>query len=178
MAAPAHVTAADAPGAFRSRLIVFLATATRSLNEAHEEVRRTRQWIAHEQRMHWQSEIRRRQKRLDAATQELMAARLSSLRDSTAAQQAAVTKARAALHEAEEKLRRVIYWDRNFDLAVDPLVKSIGGLRSHLDQELPRGVALLAGAQRALDAYVEKIGARKAETAADPEETKPENSPS
>lgn len=175
MAAPAHVTATDAPGAFRSRLIVFLATATRALNEVHEEIRRTRQWIGHEQRTHWQTEIRRRQKRLDAATQELMAARLSSLRDSTAAQQTAVTKARAALHEAEEKLRRVKHWDRNFDLTVDPLAKSIGGLRNHLDHELPKAVALLEGAQRALDAYVEKIGTREPATVGDPEDATSKN---
>ncbi len=169
MATPVHVTSIDALGAFRSRLIVFLSTATRTLDEVHDEVRRARQWIRGEQRTHWEGELRRRQKRLDAAQQELTGARLSGPRESTAAQQSAVTKARAALHEAEEKLRRVKYWDRNFDLAVDPVARRLGGLRSRLDQDLPRAVALLADAQRALDAYAEKPGTREPPPAAEPE---------
>jgi chromosome segregation ATPase len=152
----AQVTSIDALGDFRSDLIVFRATAMRALDEASAEVSRTRQWIRHDQRLHWEGEIRRRQKKLDQAQQELMAARLSSLQDNTSAQQNAVNKARAALHEAEEKLRAVRYWDQNFDLAADPLVKQLGALRTVLEQDMPKAIAFLANAQRALDVYSEK----------------------
>ena len=169
MATNVHVTSVDALGVFRSDLIVFRAAAMRVLDEAASEVSRMRQWIRHEQRLHWETEIRRRQKRLDQALQDLMGARMSSLRDDTA-QLNAVTKARRALHEAEEKLRAVKKWDRNFDLAVDPIVKQMGSLRTVLEHSLPAAIAFLSSAQQALEVYAEKMGAPP-ETAEEPEKS-------
>ena len=159
MAANVHVTSIDALGAFRSDLIVFRTAAMQALDEVSSDVQRMRQWIRHEQRTHWEGEIRRRQKKLDQAMQELMGARLSSLQDSTAAQQNAVAKARRAVHEAEEKLRAVKYWDLNFDLVVDPVAKQLGSLRTVLDHDMPRALAYLANAQTALDDYSERHAA-------------------
>jgi hypothetical protein len=157
MASHAHVTSVDALGTFRSNLIVFLADAKRALDEAAGEVNRTRQWIRHEQRFHWEGEIRRRQKKLDQALQDLLSARMSSLRDDTS-QTNAVTKARRALREAEDKLRGVKHWDRNFDLQVDPIMKQMGGLRTTLDHKMPKAIAWLANARQALDVYSERLG--------------------
>lgn len=170
MVANAHVTSVDALGAFRSDLIVFRTAAMQSLDEMSSEVHRMRQWIRHDQRLHWESEIRRRQKKLDQAQQELMGARLSSLQDSTAAQQNAVTKARRAFHEAEDKLRAVKSWDRNFDQVVDPIVKQLGSLRSVLEHEMPHALAFLANAQHALDAYSERPLAAGGAPSSTPEE--------
>jgi len=156
MATHANVTSIDAIGIFRSRLIVFRTVAANALDEAAGEVRRVRQWIRQDRRFFWEAEHRRRQKRLDQALQDLMAARLSSLRDSTAAQQTAVTKARAALREAEEKIRCIKHWEANFDLVVGPFVKQIDGLRTVLEQDLPAAIALLANTQRALDEYSDR----------------------
>lgn len=169
MTTPAHVTSIDALGAFRANLVVFRDTASRTLDEVFGEVKRTRQWILNDRRYFWEGELRRRQKALDAALQELMGARLSDLKMTSAPQQAAVTKARRNLREAEEKLRRVKYWGRNFDLVADPMVKRMGGLRSLLDHDMPRAIATLANSQKALDRYSEKMGAR------DPEAGEPEN---
>jgi len=152
----AQVTRIDALGEFRSSLIVFRATAQRTIDEAAGAVSRARQWVRHDQRMHWEHEIRRRLKKLDEAQQELMRARLSSLQDRTDAQQNAVTKARNALREAEDKLRAVKKWDREFDLVALPLVKQLDGLRSALEHDLPKALAFLANAQHALDVYSEK----------------------
>lgn len=165
MATPAHVASIDALDAFRARLIIFHETARRVLDEIDGEIGRTRQWIRHDRRLHWQSEIRRRQKKVDEAQQELMGARLSSLREATAAQQSAVTKARHALHEAEEKLRRVKFWDRQFDLATDPLIKQLGALRTTLEHDLPKGIARLAHAGDVLADYA---ALRPAEPSAPP----------
>lgn len=169
MATHVHVTSVDALGVFRSNLIVFRSTATRALDEVLDEVRRTRQWIQSDRRFHWEGEVRRRQKKLDQALQELMGARLSDLTATSAPQQAAVAKARQALREAEEKLRRVKFWARNYDLTVDPLAKQLGGLRSHLEQELPKAIADLANRQRALDAYSEKGLPREPEAGGEPQ---------
>jgi hypothetical protein len=168
--AQAHVTSIDALGTFRANLVVFRATTSQALDEVFDEVRRTRQWILNDRRFHWEGEVRRRQKKLDQALQKLMGARLSDLRASTAAQQNAVTKTRAALREAEEKLRRVKYWARNYDLTAEPLAKRLGGLRSFLEQDLPRGIAELAARQRALDEYAGRRAAAEPEPANEPQE--------
>ena len=89
------------------------------------------------------------------AEQELLGAKLSGLRDNLTVQQAAVRKARAALDEAEEKLRNVKRWNRDFESAADPLVKRMESLRQYLDFELPDAIACLVQAQRTLDAYME-----------------------
>ena len=69
MATPtqANITSLEALDSFRSSLIVFLTKARRSLDEAGEEVRRTRQWVQHDQRTHWEGEFRRRTKQLEQA---------------------------------------------------------------------------------------------------------------
>jgi hypothetical protein len=157
MAAEAHVTSLEALGTFRSRVILFAEVARRSLYEVNSEVRRTREWVINDRRHYWQSEVRRRGKRVDEAQQELLAARMSSMKEDTAAQRNAVTQSRRALHEAEEKLRRVRHWGRQFDIVVDPLVKQLGGLRTTADHELPEAIAFLSNAQRALEGYVDRV---------------------
>ena len=150
-----RLTSIDALEALRSALIIFLTKSRRSLDDARDDVRRTRSWIQHDQRFHWEGQVRQRQKKLDQAEQELLSAKLSGLRDNLVFQQNAVRKARAALVEAEEKLRTVKRWSRDFDNAADPLVKRLEGLRQYLDFELPDAIAYLVQAQRTLDAYTE-----------------------
>ena len=155
MAEQVKVTSIDALESFRSSLIVFLTKAHRSLDEVGDEVRRTRQWLQHDQRMHWTAEFRRRGKLLDAAKQELMSARLSGLRENLSAQEQAVHKAKRALDEAEDKLRLVKLWNRNFEGRVDSLIKGLGGLRTFLDYDMPKALSYLVQAQKTLEAYAE-----------------------
>lgn len=150
-----RVTSIDALEAFRSALIIFLTKARRSLDDVGDDVRRTRMWLQHDQRFHWEGEVRRRHKVLGQAEQELLSAKLSGLRDSLVIQQNAVRKAKVALVEGEEKLRNVKRWNRDYDNATGPLMKRLEGLRSYLDFELPDAVAYLVQAQRTLDAYTE-----------------------
>jgi hypothetical protein len=150
----ARITSLEVLETFRSALIVFLSAARRSVDEVTEEVRRTRLWLQHDQRMHWEGQIRRRQKLLDAAVQELFSARLSGAHMSTSAKEMAVRKAKQAVAEAEEKLRNVKRWNRDFDHKADPLVKRLESLRFYLDYELPKGVSFLSEAQKILEAYV------------------------
>lgn len=156
MAEQAKVTSVEALEQFRSALIVFLTDSHRCVDEAGDAIRQTRQWISHDQRTHWEAQRRRWQQRLDQATQELMSARLSALRESTTMQENAVRKAKAALEAAEDKLRVLKQWSRTFDNAVDPLMKGLESLRSLLDHEMPKGISYLLQAQQTLEAYAEK----------------------
>lgn len=155
MSNQAKVTSVDALDAFRAALIIFQSKARRCIDDANDELRRTRMWVQHEQRTHWENALRKCRRDLEAAEQELFSAKLSSLRDNISFQQNAVRKARAAVAHAEEKLRNVKAWNRNFDNVADPLAKRLEGLRQFLDFNLPKGITFLVQAARTLDAYAE-----------------------
>ena len=159
MANQVRVSSIDALESFRANLIIFVTTARRVVDEVIDEVRRTRLWIQHDQRLYWEGQIRRWRKLLDQARQELLSARISDLRVTSTAQQNAVLKAKRALGEAEDKMRNVKRWNRDYDGKADSLVKSLTTLRHFLDHDLPKAITFLVQAQRTLDAYTESAPA-------------------
>ena len=155
MSLQAKVTSVDALDTFRAGLMIFQSKARRALDDASDELRRTRMWLQHEQRTRWEGELKKRSRTLDQAVQELVSAKLSSMRDNITFQQNAVRKAKAAVAEAEEKLRHIKKWNQNFDAMADPMAKRLDGLRQFLDYNLPKGITFLVQAARTLDAYAE-----------------------
>jgi hypothetical protein len=155
MANQVRVTSLDALETFRAHLIIFLAKAVGAVDEVGDEVRRTRSWVHNDQRHFWEAQIKKRRRALDQAQGEYMNARLSKLRDNTAAQKQAVLKAKRELAEAEEKLLAVKLWIRNFDVSTDPLMKRMSGLRQFLDYDMPKAVAFLVQAQKTLEDYTQ-----------------------
>src|SRR4051812_42941294 len=155
MAEQARVSSIEALEALRATLIVFLERAYRSLDEVGDEIRRTRMWVQQDQRHYWELELRKRNRALDAAEQELLTARLSNLRDNIKHQQDMVRKCKAAVAEGEEKLRNTKLWTRDFPHEVDPLARRLEGLRHYLDHDLPKAIAYLMQAQQTLAGYAE-----------------------
>ena len=150
----AHVTSVDAIKAFKSNLIVYLSKARPTLEEISADILRLRLWLQEEQRVRWEGEIRRRARKLEDAQQAVFSARLSNLSDGpSAAEVMALTRAKRALDEAEEKLRTIKRWTRDFDSRVEPIAKQLEKLQTMLSEEMPRGVAFLAQAINSLDAY-------------------------
>jgi DNA repair ATPase RecN len=155
MADQAKVTSIDALEAFRASLIVFLTRARRALDDSSEDVRRTRQWVQHDQRQHWENELRRRIKKLEQARQELMSARLAVQQSSAVAvRQLAVAKAEREIAEVEAKLGKLKGWAQNFDSRADPLLKRVDGLRLKL-ADLNKAASHLVNLQKTLEAYAE-----------------------
>ncbi len=155
MAEQAKVTSVEALEYFRANLIIFLTTAHQSVDEVGDAVRRTRHWVQHDRRMHWEGELRKRRRVLEQSEQELFSAKLSGLKQTMSAQEAAVLKGRKLVAEAEEKLRNVKNWNRKFDSVADPLMKRLEGLRHFLDYEMPKALTYLVQAQKTLEAYSE-----------------------
>ena len=155
MAEQAKVTSIDVLESFRVALIVFLTESRRSLDEVNDAVKRTRMWLEQDQRAHWEGQLRRRQKKLQEAEAELFGAKLSPLRDETAKQQEDVRRARRAVAEAEEKLRNVKKWNRDYDSMVEPMTKRLEGLRFFLDHDMIKALAFLVQAQKTLEGYAE-----------------------
>jgi hypothetical protein len=149
----AQVTSIDALESFRENLIVYISKMRPTVEEVSEDVRRMRDWLEHDCQRHWENEYRRRSRALEDARQALFSSRLSSLQEASTAQQWAVTRARRSLEEAEDKLRRLKKWRRDFNSLTDPLTKELDQLHSFLVTELPRAAAYLAHAVKILESY-------------------------
>ena len=151
----ANVTSLEALETFRSNLIVYLSQARPALDEVSADVMRTRSWLEGEQRLHWENQMRRRTKELEQAQQALFSSRLGMLRKETAAEQMAVHRAKAAVVQADEKLRTIKKWDREFEARVQPLVKQTEKLHTVLSNDMVQAVAYLTQAINTLAAYAE-----------------------
>jgi hypothetical protein len=149
----AHVTSVDALEAFRSSLIIYISKARPALDEVSAEVVRTRIWLEDEQRTHWENELRRRTRALQEAQQALFSARLSTFREETSAEQMTVHRTKRIFDEAEEKLRVIRKWNRDFDNRVQPLVKQMEKLQTVLAHDMVQAIAFLTQAINTLHAY-------------------------
>jgi hypothetical protein len=149
----ANVSSVDAIDLFRAALLVYVSKARPVIEDACDEVSRTRQWLQTSQRIHWENEVRKRTRILENAQQALLSANIANLRDPGLAEKLAVTKARRALVEAEDKLKNVRRWSRDFDQFVGPLVKQLEQVRTVLANDMPKGAVHLSQVVKVLDAY-------------------------
>jgi chromosome segregation ATPase len=155
MADKAHVTSTEALETFRANLVLYVSRARPTVEEVSSDVMRTRLWLQNDQRLHWESQLRRRTKELEQAQAALSGARLSDLRGDKTVEQNAVRRAKAALEEAEQKLKRLKQWNREFDTQVQPLVKQLEKLHTVLSNDMLLANAFLAKAISTLAAYAE-----------------------
>jgi len=151
----AKVTSLEAIEAFRSRLIIYRDKAGRVLDEVAEEVLRTRVWLQSDRVTYWEGQIRRRQKEVEMRQQELFSAQISGMRDASFVQQQAVQKARRAMQQAEDKLRLVKQWTRQYDQRVEPVGKQVEKLRHNVSHDLGEAVAYLSEVIKILADYSE-----------------------
>jgi hypothetical protein len=169
MADKAQLTSVEALEAFRARLIIFLSQARPVLEEVNGEMSRLRLWLANDQRSFWELELRRRERRLEEAKQELFNARMSAIPTGTSAVlEMAVQRARRAIDEAEAKLKTLKRWERELDNRAAPLLKQLDQLRGFLASDMSRAVAYLDQALRALEAYRNITPGRSQSPAAEP----------
>jgi len=153
MAERAHVSSVDALEAFRATLIIYLSKARPVLEEVSSDILRTRMWLQNDQRIHWETQLRRRTKELEQAQQALSSARVSDFREHISTEQMAVQQARRAVDEAEGKLKRVKMWNREFDSRVQPLAKQLEKLHTVLSHDMIQASAYLTQAVNTLAAY-------------------------
>ena len=156
MTLQAKVTSLEDLESFRASLICYLSKARPVVEEVCEEVRRTRVWLQTDRQSHWQNAVRLRTRELEEARQQWLSAKLSSsLQMPTTAQQWEVNRAQNALREAEDKLRRLRKWSREFENLTDPLTKQLEQLHTFLATDLPRAAAYLAQVIATLEAYAD-----------------------
>ena len=155
MADRAQVTSVEALESFRSALIVYLSKTRPALEEMSNEVARARQWLQNDQRRLWENEMKVRTKKLERAKAELFSVSLSRMQEVSTAQQLLVHRAEQAFDEAQKKLTILKKWDRELENRSEPLVKQVDQFQSFVTAEMPKAIAYLNQAIRALEAYTE-----------------------
>jgi hypothetical protein len=168
MAERAQVSSVEALEFFRSNLVLYLNQARTTLEDVGGDVLRTRLWLQDDQRIYWESQVRRRQKELEQARQALSIARLSHLGEAGGEEVMVVQRAKRALEEAEAKLKRLKQWNREFDNRVAPLVKQVEQLQTVLAVDLHQALAYLAQAVQTLSDYAESTPPAAAPASAPP----------
>ncbi|MGC9940192.1 MAG: hypothetical protein ABSE48_00055 [Verrucomicrobiota bacterium] len=149
----AQITSVEAIESFRASLIVYLSQARPLLEEISHEAVQTRLWLQNDQRRLWDLELRRRQRKLEEARQELFAAKLSSLQEASSLHYMAVQRAQRAVQEAEGKLAAIKKWNRDLEDRSAPLTKQVEQLQGFLVMDMGRAVAYLDQILNALAAY-------------------------
>jgi hypothetical protein len=156
MADEARVKSVEALEYFRSSLIVFNSKARKAVAHAEDSVKRGRYWMEQEMHTHWTQEFKKRSRKLAQAQAELLTAKLSKYKDSVMLQEKLMRRAKEELTEAETKLRNIKRWAREFDRIYDPAMKGLGHLGEYLEHDMPRAVAWMDQALKALSAYLER----------------------
>jgi hypothetical protein len=153
MAIRANITSVEAIESFRAALILYLSKAGPALEEVSSEIVRTRVWLEGSQRVHWEGVYKKRARELEEAKAAVFASKLSSLREVSSAEQLALTKAKRRLEEAEEKLRVIRRWNRDFENRVEPPSRKLEKMHTVLADDLAKAVIYLGQAINTLDAY-------------------------
>jgi hypothetical protein len=151
----ASVTSIEALEDFRSKLVVYLSKARPTLEEVTADVLRTRVWLENDQRLRWEAEVKRRTRLFEQAQQALFSSKISNLRPESSAEQLMFHRAKRALDEAQQKLRVVKQWNREYDNRLQPLLKQTEKLHTILAHDMGLALAYLTEAITALNAYAE-----------------------
>ncbi len=149
----ADITSVEAIAAFRASLIVYLAKARATIEEVTADVQRTKVWLQADRRLHWEAELTRRTRQLEAARQELFSSGLSNQGGAKGWHQMAVHRGEHAVREAAETLERIRKWNRQFQDRADPLVKQVGKLHTLFATEMRRATTQLGETLKTLEAY-------------------------
>ena len=151
----AKVASIEALENFRATLVVYLSKARPTLEDMCDDVRQTRMWLESDRISHWENAVRMRTRDLNQAQQELFSSKLSNLKVPTTTQQHAVAHAKHALTEAEDKLRLVRKWCRDYDNMTQPLAKQIEQAHSFLAIDMHHAVDFLTQMVDKLEAYAD-----------------------
>jgi hypothetical protein len=157
MADAANVLSVDALKDFRASWVSFAEDARNALMDVDFDLRRTVDWLTHDQRLYWQAEIKRRNQELSQARTELHRKKLSAMQGShpdTVAEEKALRLAKTRLEEAEDKLEAVRAWIPELQHAAQEYRSHSQPLGDMLEGEVKNALALLDRMIDALESYL------------------------
>lgn len=170
MTRSARLTSIDAVERMSAALAVFGEEVAVALDQLDIETKRALEWIRHDRKAYWTSQVRRNRDGVSESRAELERALtyrgVADQRPSCRDERAALEKAKRRLHVSEEKIELVKRWTHTIDHEVLELIAGMSQLAQWLQADLPRAQALLNRLAATLEAYVATPTANTVETTA------------
>lgn len=156
MALPVNVRSIDVLRSVREAFVLFAEDSKHAMGSMESEIRRCIDWLTHDQRIHWQTEVKRRTEKLSSAKAELHRKQISQksgVKHDTE-QREAIREAKGRLEEAEDKVENIHRWLPLVERAVMEYNGQARPFADLLEFEVERSIELLDRMINALDDYV------------------------
>ncbi len=156
MALPVNVRSIDVLRSVREAFILFAEDSKHAMDSMESEIRRCIDWLTHDQRIHWQTEVKRRIEKLSSAKAELHRKQISQksgVKHDTE-QREAIREAKERLEEAQDKVENIHKWLPLVERAVMEYNGQARPFADLLEFEVERSIELLDRMINALDDYV------------------------
>jgi hypothetical protein len=153
MADSANVQSIEAIRDIRDALVVFMEDAKNALNDTDFDLRRTSDWLTHEQRLYWTAEVRRRGQDVADARSALQRKELGKATD-TSVEDKMLRIARSRLAEAEEKVEIVRRWLPEMQRASHEYRSQAYPLGDMINGDLQNALAKLSRMIESLENYL------------------------
>ena len=154
----AKLTSIDAINRMSAALTAFGEEAAAALEQLDMEAKRALEWIRHDRKSYWVSQVRLNRDRVSESRAELERALtyrgVAGRRPACREERAALEKARRRLNISEEKIGVVRHWTHAIDHEVLELTAAISQLAQWLQAEQPKAQAVLKRLAASLQAYV------------------------
>ncbi|QDT70083.1 hypothetical protein MalM25_30280 [Planctomycetes bacterium MalM25] len=154
---PAKVESFEALELVRDELIRFKQRSTDGMGELAGEIRRVLDWIEHDRPAYWKMRVSKAFDAVGEAKANLSRCLMYPLNDETpscAEEKAELKKAQAYLAHCEEKQRRVREWVRVLRHEMHEYEGRMSQLKSLVEIDTPRTIALIERQTEALERYL------------------------
>jgi hypothetical protein len=155
MSGYARVTNVEALRDFKGVLSRFVQECGRALGEVEADALRTLLHLRQDQVAHWTAQIRVRSELLARAKSQLIRKQVSSVQEnpSVVDERKAVERAKAALEDAERKLKASRKWAMVLEREYELFKGACTGLSDAIQRDLPAAIARLERMSRTLSQY-------------------------
>jgi hypothetical protein len=158
MSQSARITSIDVLPLLAAALQKFRSEGAGAADDVASEVRRALEWIHHDRKDYWTTELRRAEDALSQARVQLQQAmavrRLADRAPSCDDEKRAVERAKRRAETARRKLAAVHHWSITLERAADDFRRSHMQFASWIDIDVSRAVATLNKMSESLVTYV------------------------
>jgi hypothetical protein len=156
MSTPANVHSLEAICAVRTALGSFVDQVREALTELDAEMRRVKEWLAHDRPRHWRTQVRMASDGVHEARQALhrcLMFPIGNERPACAEERAALKKAQARQAYCEEKMERLRHWQRSVEHELFEYEGRISRLMRVVELDAPQAMGVLAKIVGHLEEY-------------------------
>ena len=153
----AHVGAISAISELRGRFVEAGEAISRTVDECVSQAARTLTWVQGPQTEHWKRQKRKREQKHASAKSDLERAKIAKPDAdprSFVDQNRAIKKTKAAIEEAEQKVRAIKRWSRELERQLTLFRGGIRPLSGAAEVDLPRAARWLKALEEHLGGYL------------------------